>query len=135
MMKPTGAPSWPSIAYQPRRCFGAFSASKDGRPSQEPPRAMPWPIRNSDSSTIDRLPMLAKLGRKAMPAVQVPSRNRATVSLVLRSQRRWIHMKATVPIGRATNARAKIANDHKVPSSLPRNGKKIDGNTSTEAMP
>ncbi len=39
--KPMGAPSWPSIAYQPRRSGGAFRASSDGRPSQAPPVASP----------------------------------------------------------------------------------------------
>ena len=51
-MKPTGAPSCPIIAYQPRRWRGAESASSDGSPSHDPPSAMPWPMRKSASSAI-----------------------------------------------------------------------------------
>ena len=44
-------------------------------------------------------------------------------------------MNKIVPNGREMKANAKIANDHSVPSSLPRCGKNTDGNTSAEAMP
>ena len=70
-----------------------------------------------------------------MPAVAVPSRNRATVSLTPRPQRAWIDMNSTVPIGRATNASEKIANDHSVPCSRSMNGKNTAGNTSADAIP
>ena len=70
-----------------------------------------------------------------MPAVDVPSRNSAIVSLVPRPKRRWISMNSTEPNGRAMNATEKIANDQSVPSSGASNGKNSAGNTSTEAMP
>ena len=41
-----------------------------------------------------------------MPAVAVPSRNSAAVSLMPRPHWRWIHMKRAVPKGRATKAKA-----------------------------
>ena len=70
-----------------------------------------------------------------MPAVAVPSRNSALVSLTPRPQRDWIFMKSTVPNGRAMNASANTANAASVPSRRSRNGKKIDGKISAEAMP
>ena len=38
------------MEYQPRRDRGAFKASKVGNPSQAPPSATPWPMRNKASS-------------------------------------------------------------------------------------
>ncbi len=70
-----------------------------------------------------------------MPTVEVPSANSASVSLVPRPQRRWISMNTTVPIGRAMNANEKTKNESSVPSRRDSNGKKMKGNTSTEAMP
>ncbi len=80
-------------------------------------------------------PRLAVLGRKAMPAVELPSKNSAMVSLVARPQRRWIAIDSTVPIGRAMNASEKIAKAQSVPSRRPMSGKNTAGKTSTEAMP
>ncbi|CFW32652.1 Uncharacterised protein [Bordetella pertussis] len=57
IMKPMGAPSWPSMAYQPRRPAGAFNASSEGRPSHEPPSARPCRQRNRLSSRIAYMPM------------------------------------------------------------------------------
>ncbi|KAG1257303.1 hypothetical protein G6F65_015961 [Rhizopus arrhizus] len=53
-MKPTGAPSWPIIEYQPRRLGGAFSASNDGNPSHDPPNANPCKQRNTASKQEQR---------------------------------------------------------------------------------
>ena len=112
-----------------------MSASNDGRPSQEPPRATPWLVRNIASSTMAATPIFSYPGRKAMPAVLVPSRNSAAVSLVPRLQRCWIQRKSTVPSGRETNARANTANESSVACSGSANGKNTFGNTSAEAMP
>ena len=73
---------------------GALSASSDGRPSHEPPSAMPWPTRKTDNSTMDAESQAAVPGRKAMPAVEMPSRNSAAVSLASRPKRSWMAMKA-----------------------------------------
>ena len=69
-MKPTGAPSCPIIAYQPRRLGGAESASSDGRPSHEPPSATPWPMRKSASSDDRHVAEAPYPGRNAIPAVE-----------------------------------------------------------------
>ncbi|MNS65101.1 hypothetical protein D3C72_982500 [compost metagenome] len=122
------------MAYQPRLFSGAFRASSDGRPSHEPPSATPWPMRSTDSQMMAAKPRWEYVGRKAMPAVDTPSRKRANVSLALRPMRRWISMKITVPNGRAMKANEKIRNAYNVPSRRSSNGKKTRGNTSTEAM-
>ncbi len=70
-----------------------------------------------------------------MPAVLVPSRNSAAVSLVPRLQRDWIHRNSTVPSGRAMNASANTANEYRVACSGSAKGKNTFGNTSAEAMP
>ena len=70
-----------------------------------------------------------------MPAVDVPSRNSAIVSLVPRSKRRCSIMNKTVPSGRAMKANEKITNEYRVPFSGVANGKNTAGNTSTDAMP
>ena len=62
-----------------------------------------------------------------MPAVEVPSTNSASVSLVPRPHRRWISMNTTVPIGRAMNASEKTANESSVPSRRDSNGKNMNG--------
>ncbi len=134
-MKPIGAPNCPSIEYQPRRGPGALSASSDGNPSHEPPRPNPCPIRKSASKATAQPPASTADGRNAMPAVDVPSTNSAIVNLAARPQRRWIAIDTIVPIGRAMNASAKIANAYSVPSSFASYGKNTDGNTSTDAMP
>jgi hypothetical protein len=56
------------------------------------------------------------------------------VSFAPRPYARSIAVKIMVPTGRATNASAKIANDHRVPCSGLRCGNTSDGNTSTDAM-
>ena len=71
----------------------------------------------------------------AMPAVEAPSRKRATVSLTLRPQRRWMAMLSSEPMGRTTKASAKSAKAYSVPVSGLAKGKKSAGKTSTEAMP
>src|SRR3546814_530419 len=70
-----------------------------------------------------------------MLTVVVPSKNRATVNLVPRPQRRCTAMKMAVPNGRQMNAKEKIANDHSVPYNSGSNGKKTCGKTATQAMP
>ncbi len=70
-----------------------------------------------------------------MPAVAVPSRNNAAVSLMLRPQRCWIAMNKAVPSGRAMNAKEKIVKESSSPSSCLTNGKNTLGKISTEAMP
>ena len=70
-----------------------------------------------------------------MPAVEIPSRNSASVSFVSRPKRRWIDMNATEPMGRAMNAKENRMNAYKVPSNGAAKGKNTEGNTSTEAMP
>ena len=57
-----------------------------------------------------------------MPAVEVPSRNSATVSLAPRPKRRWIAMNITVPTGRAMKASEKITKEYSVPFSAVREG-------------
>ena len=109
--KPTGAPSCGIIANQPRRPAGALSDSSAGRPSQVPPSAKPCPMRNSASRMTAQAPACAWLGTKAIAAVDPPSRNIAAVSLTPRPCLRSIQMKASAPIGRATKASAKSANE------------------------
>src|SRR3546814_19853201 len=70
-----------------------------------------------------------------MLTVVVPSKNRATVNLVPRPQRRCTAMKMAVPNGRQMNAKEKIANDHNVPYSSGSKGKKTCGKTATQAKP
>jgi len=59
---------------------------------------------------MDVNPRLAYPGRKAMPAVEKPSRNSAIVSLVSRPRRRWMRMNKTVPMGRAMKAKENMVN-------------------------
>ena len=70
-----------------------------------------------------------------MPAVAVPSRNSAAVSLTPRPQRFCTCMKSVVPKGLAMKARAKMAKAYSVPVSGSANGKNTWGNTITEAIP
>ena len=70
-----------------------------------------------------------------MPAVAVPSRNRAAVILVPRLQRAWMRRNSAVPSGREMNARAKIANEYRVACRGSAKGKNPFGNTRAEAMP
>jgi hypothetical protein len=92
-------------------------------------------MRKIASSTMAAKPMVSYPGRKAMPAVEVPSRNSEAVSLVPRPKRRWSAMKAMVPIGRAMKANEKTTKERRMPSSALAKGKNTDGNTSTEAIP
>ena len=70
-----------------------------------------------------------------MPAVAVPSRNKAAVSLTLRPQWRWMVMNSAVPKGRAMKAKEKMVKAYSKPSRRPAKGKNTDGNTRTEAIP
>ena len=70
-----------------------------------------------------------------MPAVQAPSTNNASVSLVPRPQRLCTAIEMAVPTGRATKASEKMANAISVPSRRDKNGNSSEGNTSTLAMP
>ena len=70
-----------------------------------------------------------------MPAVEMPSRKSAIVSLASRPKRCCRRMKTMVPIGRAMNANENTTKASSVPSSPFSNGKNTDGNTSAEAMP
>ncbi|MPM69645.1 hypothetical protein SDC9_116593 [bioreactor metagenome] len=70
-----------------------------------------------------------------MPTVHTPSANMARVSLVPRPQRRCTAMPMAVPTGRATKASAKMANAISVPSSRDRKGNRVNGKTSTQAIP
>lgn len=110
-IRPSGAPSWGIIAYQPRCRSGALRASSEASPSQVPPSARPWPMRNSASSTAEAEPTWSYPGRNATATVEVPSRNSAIVSLTPRPWARSIAMKMIEPNGRATNASAKMPNE------------------------
>ena len=70
-----------------------------------------------------------------MPAVEVPSRNSAAVSLMPRPKRRWMRMNTIVPTGRAMKANEKTTNEYSVAFRRDSKGKKTAGNTSTDAMP
>ena len=70
-----------------------------------------------------------------MPAVEMPSRNSAIVSLASRPKRRWTAMEMTVPKGRAMKAKEKITKAKSVPSRRFSKGKNTAGKTRTEAIP
>ena len=86
---------------------GAFSASSDGRPSQEPPSARPWPMRHSASSAIGGHARAARspAGRRC-PRWSCPAGTARPSAWRSRLKRRWIAMPTSVPIGRATKASA-----------------------------
>src|SRR6187455_385863 len=92
-------------------------------------------MRQATSRPIAAAPAAAWDGSRAMPTVELPSRNRETVSLAPRPKRRCSAIPARVPIGRTTKASASRAKAYRMPSRRAAKGKNTAGNTSTEAMP
>ena len=96
-----------------------------------------WAKEMVDTSRKMKFPLLAGSSLPVtwrMPAVEMPSMNKATVSFVSRPNRCCTIINATVPRGRAMNAKEKMMNEYSVPVSGSSKGKNIFGNTRTDAI-
>ena len=115
---------------------GAFSVASRAAPLHSPPRPRPWAKRMSTriaGATIAQ-PGVVPAGIRPMTTVAMPMVSSEATSVFLRPMRSPKWPKTIEPIGRATKATPKTANDCSseiVGSAL---AKKIVGNTSTAAV-
>ncbi|GAA0999134.1 hypothetical protein GCM10009563_24310 [Subtercola frigoramans] len=113
---------------------GAFSVASSAAPLHSPPRPRPWAKRMTVSRMGAQRPIEAYVGRNPMSTVAMPMVRSDATRVFLRPIRSPKCPKMIEPMGRATNATPKTANEVSRPTLGSVVGKNSFGNTSTAAV-